>query len=114
MTFLYLDLKSANILLDDSYNAKVCDFGLSRLKAKERSMTGNCGTVQWMAPEVSCHVCLYDKMLRLHNSKLFHIQILSNQHYAEPADVYSYGMSKLIFPSISLDHFNRDLFNASY
>lgn len=50
---LHRDLKSANILLDESYNAKVCDFGLSRLTAKTRSMTGNCGTVQWMAPEVS-------------------------------------------------------------
>lgn len=65
---LHRDLKSANILLDDSYNAKVADFGLSRLKAQERSMTGNCGTVQWMAPE-----------------------ILANESYAEPADVYSYG-----------------------
>jgi len=46
------DLKSANILLNESYTAKVCDFGLSRIKSVERSMTGNCGTVQWMAPEV--------------------------------------------------------------
>lgn len=66
---LHRDLKSANILLDDSYNAKITDFGLSRLKAQERSMTGNCGTVQWMAPE-----------------------ILANESYAEPADVYSYGI----------------------
>mmetsp|Transcript_12684 Transcript_12684/g.19222 ORF Transcript_12684/g.19222 Transcript_12684/m.19222 type:complete len:829 (+) Transcript_12684:284-2770(+) len=66
---LHRDLKSANILLDDSYNAKVADFGLSRLKAQQRSMTGNCGTVQWMAPE-----------------------ILANESYAEPADVYSYGI----------------------
>ncbi|CAB9518917.1 Ephrin type-B receptor 3 (Fragment) [Seminavis robusta] len=66
---LHRDLKSANILLNESYTAKVCDFGLSRLKAQERSMTGNCGTVQWMAPEV-----------------------LANQRYNEKADVYSYGI----------------------
>ncbi|CAJ1942400.1 unnamed protein product [Cylindrotheca closterium] len=66
---LHRDLKSANLLLDESYNAKVCDFGLSRIKAQERSMTGNCGTVQWMAPEV-----------------------LANLSYNEKADVYSYGI----------------------
>ena len=66
---LHRDLKSANLLLDESYTAKVCDFGLSRLKAQDRSMTGNCGTVQWMAPE-----------------------ILASQPYAEPADVFSFGI----------------------
>ncbi|GKY98514.1 hypothetical protein MPSEU_000808500 [Mayamaea pseudoterrestris] len=65
---LHRDLKSANILLDESYTAKVCDFGLSRLKAND-SMTGSCGTVQWMAPEV-----------------------LSNMSYDEKADIYSYGI----------------------
>ena len=55
-------------MLDESYTAKVCDFGLSRLKAND-SMTGNCGTVQWMAPEV-----------------------LSNMSYNEKADVYSFGI----------------------
>lgn len=66
---LHRDLKSANLLLDDSYTAKVCDFGLSRLKAQARSMTGNCGTVQWMAPEV-----------------------LAGTSYDEKADVFSYGI----------------------
>jgi len=54
---LHRDLKSANLLLDDSFATKVCDFGLSRLKA-HGSMTGNCGTVQWMAPEVSWCQCI--------------------------------------------------------
>lgn len=62
---LHRDLKSANILLDESYSAKLADFGLSRLKATQSGMTGNCGTVQWMAPEVLC-----------------------NEDYAEPADVF--------------------------
>ncbi|KAL3908871.1 MAG: hypothetical protein SGILL_008317 [Bacillariaceae sp.] len=66
---LHRDLKSANLLLDDSYTTKVCDFGLSRLKAQTRSMTGNCGTVQWMAPEV-----------------------LANRDYDEKADVFSFGI----------------------
>ena len=67
---LHRDLKSANILLDESYTPKVCDFGLSRLQASTNSsMTGNCGTVQWMAPEV-----------------------LANQKYNEKADVFSYGI----------------------
>ncbi|KAL3778493.1 hypothetical protein HJC23_000506 [Cyclotella cryptica] len=67
---LHRDLKSANILLDESYTAKLADFGLSRLKAVRSSgMTGNCGTVQWMAPEVLC-----------------------NEAYAEPADVFSFGI----------------------
>jgi len=66
---LHRDLKSANLLLDESYTTKVCDFGLSRLKAQSRSMTANCGTVQWMAPEV-----------------------LANRSYDEKADVFSFGI----------------------
>ncbi|ETV98268.1 TKL protein kinase [Aphanomyces invadans] len=66
---LHRDLKSPNLLVDCHYAIKISDFGLSRVKAHVQTMTGNCGTVQWMAPEV-----------------------LGNQKYTEKADVFSFGI----------------------
>jgi hypothetical protein len=64
---LHRDLKSLNILLDDAMNAKLADFGWTRLKAE--AMTNKIGTYQWMAPEV-----------------------IQGQDYSEKADVYSFGI----------------------
>ena len=83
---LHRDLKSANILLDESYTAKLADFGLSRLKAVRSGMTGNCGTVQWMAPEVLC-----------------------NEDYAEPADVYRLVLNA-VFRIIFLNAYSHHYF----
>lgn len=66
---IHRDLKSANLLVDESYTIKISDFGLCRVRAYAQTMTGNCGTYQWMAPE-----------------------ILNNSHYTEKADIYSYGI----------------------
>lgn len=46
----HCDLKSSNVLLDTSWNLKLCDFGLSRLRSKKN--LGRIGTVNWMAPEI--------------------------------------------------------------
>ena len=45
-------VQSGNLLVDDAYSIKLSDFGLARVKAYTATMTGNCGTYQWMAPEV--------------------------------------------------------------
>lgn len=67
---IHRDLKSVNLLIDENYNVKVCDFGLSRMVApKKQNMTGNVGTVSWIAPEV-----------------------FEKQPYDMKADVYSFGI----------------------
>ncbi|KAL3530322.1 hypothetical protein ACH5RR_009644 [Cinchona calisaya] len=52
-SFIHRDLKSANILLDDDFRAKVADFGLVKLAPeKERSVaTRLAGTFGYLAPE---------------------------------------------------------------
>eukprot|EP00164_Ancoracysta_twista_P002702 GFYU01003596.1.p1 GENE.GFYU01003596.1~~GFYU01003596.1.p1 ORF type:complete len:1677 (-),score=380.96 GFYU01003596.1:129-5090(-) len=64
---IHRDLKTPNLLVDDAWNVKVGDFGLSRFK-NDTYMT-TVGTPGWAAPEV-----------------------LRNQHYSEKADVYSFGI----------------------
>eukprot|EP01122_Echinamoeba_exundans_P014271 TRINITY_DN6425_c0_g1_i1.p1 TRINITY_DN6425_c0_g1~~TRINITY_DN6425_c0_g1_i1.p1 ORF type:complete len:771 (+),score=146.46 TRINITY_DN6425_c0_g1_i1:137-2449(+) len=68
---IHRDLKSVNMLIDRDYNVKLCDFGLSRVVAtkKGNNMTGNVGTVSWIAPEV-----------------------FDNQPYDSKADIYSFGI----------------------
>jgi len=48
---LHCDLKSPNVLVDPSWNVKLCDFGLSRIrdklskKNKKKKKQGKIGTV---------------------------------------------------------------------
>lgn len=68
---LHRDLKSSNLMLDDNFNCKVGDFGLTRISsgAVAAQMTGQCGTFQYMA-----------------------VEVLSNKPYSEKADVFSFGI----------------------
>ena len=67
---LHCDLKSQNILLTDSWQVKVCDFGLARFQDRfVKDNKGKIGTPHWMAPE-----------------------ILRGEKYTEAADVYSFGV----------------------
>lgn len=70
---IHRDLKSLNLLVDDRWAVKVADFGLARFKANTASTsryTMQCGTMQWMAPEV-----------------------ITGHVYTEKADVFSFGIN---------------------
>jgi len=72
---IFRDLKSENLLLDDTGKTKICDFGFSRKSSKRAHMT-ICGTDEFMAPE-----------------------IIVGSEYDQKADVFSYGM--LLFEIIT-------------
>ncbi|KAJ6996181.1 serine/threonine-protein kinase EDR1-like [Populus alba x Populus x berolinensis] len=69
-TIVHRDLKSPNLLVDENWTVKVCDFGLSRLKHNTfLSSKSTAGTPEWMAPEV-----------------------LRNEPSNEKCDIYSFGV----------------------
>jgi len=65
---IHRDLKPHNLLVDETWRVKVCDFGLSRFLEAKRDMTA-CGTPAYAAPEV-----------------------LRNSAYSVSADVYSFAI----------------------
>merc|ERR1711916_157767 len=65
---IHRDLKSLNLLVDTNWIVKITDFGLTTAKEASGTMT-QCGTPQWMAPEV-----------------------LRNEPYDYKADVYSFAI----------------------
>ena len=50
---IHRDLKSLNVLINDDWQAKLCDFGMAKIKVQSTSLSnkGGHGTMRWRAPE---------------------------------------------------------------
>jgi serine/threonine protein kinase len=68
---VHRDLKSPNLLVDETFTVKICDFGLARFKQDTfvQTINGCAGTPNYMAPEV-----------------------LRNEKFNEKCDVFSMGV----------------------
>lgn len=50
---MHRDVKTENVLLDKMRTVKITDFGVARIEAQNpNDMTGETGTLGYMAPEV--------------------------------------------------------------
>lgn len=67
---IHRDLKSMNILLDESLLPRLCDFGIARFNNTDEINTMRLGTPHWMAPET----------------------LDGDSGYSYPVDVYAFGM----------------------
>ena len=48
------DLKTSNVLLDEHFRCKLCDFGMSKYKEEFPYKTNSQSTLYWMSPEYLC------------------------------------------------------------
>ncbi|ETW09648.1 TKL/DRK protein kinase, variant 2 [Aphanomyces invadans] len=82
-TLMHRNIKASKVLLTPGLGAKLSGFGFARVWTSQETMTAAVGTMEWAAPE-----------------------LLRNEDYSTPADVFSFGVwtPQLPWPLPPHDH----------
>lgn len=89
---VHRDVKTENMLLTTSRNVKIADFGVARVEAQNpKDMTGETGTLHYMAPEV-----------------------LEGKPYNRKCDVYSFGICLWEIYACDMPYYNLTFSEVSH
>ncbi|KAK3818167.1 MAG: kinase-like domain-containing protein, partial [Linnemannia gamsii] len=103
---IHRDLKGENLLISENMRIKVCDFGFSRIEAKdavEMSRISYCGTDGYMAPEIllgedfDCSVDVFSFGVILAEMMARHV--VDSQHFQRTAPDMGVSPDEILFRS---------------
>jgi len=86
---IHRDLKSLNLLINQRFEIKICDFGLSRVIDKNQPMTSNIGTVAWIAPEIFSNKKLYTEKADVYSFAIIMWELLTRQMPFAEAEAFT-------------------------
>ncbi|KAF9549671.1 hypothetical protein EC957_003207 [Mortierella hygrophila] len=101
---IHRDLKGENLLISENMRIKVCDFGFSRVEAKnatEMSRISYCGTDGYMAPEIllgedfDCSVDVFSFGVIL--SEMMARHVVDSQHFQRTAPDMGVSPDEILF-----------------
>ena len=122
---LHRDIKSSNILLDDNFHCKLCDFGMSKYYSNDKEVkinneesnnnmntnyqTNSQSTLFWMSPEYLCEGIINEK------SDIYSLGILIWEIFMEDTNPYkNININDYLLGNKEIVYKKRPMINENY